>query len=193
MNAVDPSILRKGILSQLIPENLLNTLSRQELIFLLHISMLVQNTKQDAWIFNQVLQMINEIIECSKTTLYSADSEANELVCALFAGDGGPPRRTLSVDKGLSGWVYSHGRTAFLQKGMIIDHDNPEQSTKISDELGSLLAIPLYINGILVGVLELSGKISGLFSPHDADIMTVISHILAGLLQAVSHEYAETS
>lgn len=190
MNAVNPSILRQGILSQLIPENLLGVLSRNELIFLLHISMMVQNTKQDPWIFNQIMQMVNEALDCEKTALYLAQSEQNELVCALYAGGSEPPRRILNMDKGLSGWVYSHGRTAFLQKGMIIVHDNPKKDTKIADEIGSLLGIPLYINGMIVGVLELSDKNSGHFTPHDADIMTVVAHILAGLLQTVSQEYA---
>jgi putative methionine-R-sulfoxide reductase with GAF domain len=191
MNAVNPTTLRQGILSQLIPESLLTTLSRKELIFLLHISMVIQNTKQDPWVFNQAMQMINEALDCTKTALYLAYSEKNELVCALFAGGQEPPKRVLSMDKGLSGWVYSHGRTAFLQKGMIIAHDNTDNETKISEDIGSLLGIPLYISGSLIGVLELSGKNSGYFAPHDADIMTVVAHILAGLLQTVSQDYAQ--
>jgi putative methionine-R-sulfoxide reductase with GAF domain len=192
MNAVNPTILRKGILSQLIPESLLNALSRKELIFLLHISMVVQNSKQDPWVFNQIMQMVNEALSCSSTALYLACSEQNELVCALFAGQNEPPRRVIGMDKGLSGWVYSHGRTAFLQKGMIIAHNNPKETTTLTEDVNSLLGIPLYINGVIIGVLELSGKTSGHFTPHDADIMTVVAHILAGLLQTVSHDYASS-
>ncbi len=190
MNAVSPTVLRKGILSQLIPDNLLTALNRKELIFLLHISMVVQNTKQDPWVFNQVMQMINEAIGCVKTSLYLADTDENELVCALFAGGSEPPRQILSMDKGLSAWVYSHGRTAFLQKGLFVDHINPEQDTAVVEDIDSLLAVPLYINGNLVGVLELSEKNSNHFTPHDADIMTVVAHILAGLLQTVSAAFA---
>ncbi len=193
INAVNPTILRKGILSQLIPEPLLKALNREELIFLLHISMVVQNTKQDPWVFNQVMQMVNESLTCSNTALYLADTEHNELVCALFTGQKEPPRRIIGIDKGLSGWVYSHGQTAFLQKGMIIAHDNYQKDTTIAEDIGSLLGVPLYINGIIIGVLELSDKTSGHFTPHDADIMTVVAHILAGLLQAVSHEYVPLS
>lgn len=190
MKAVNPASLRQGILSQLLPESLLTTLSREELVFLLHISMIVQNTKQDQWVFNQVMQMINEAIGCKKTVLYLANSEQNELVCALFSGGEEEPRKILRMDKGLSGWVYSHGRTAFLQKGMIIAHDTSQKDTRIIDDIGSLLGIPLYINGVIIGVLELSDKISNHFTPHDADIMTVVAHILAGLLQTVSREHA---
>lgn len=186
MNAVDPTILRRGILCQLIPDDLLASLSRKELVFLLHISLLVQNTKQDPWVFNQALEMVNEALGCSRTALYLAHGENNELICTLFSGGKKPPCRIHNVDKGLSGWVYSHGRTAFLQKGMIIGHEKNSGSTKITDDIGSLLGIPLYIDGSLVGVIELSDKKIGHFSPHDADIMTVVAHILAGLLQAVS-------
>ncbi len=92
------------------------------------------------------------------------------------------------MDKGLSGWVYSKGRTAFLQKGMLIAQNNAQKSVQLSDDIDSLLGVPMYIHGTLVGVLELSGKESH-FTPHDADIMTVVAHLLAGLLQAVTHDY----
>jgi putative methionine-R-sulfoxide reductase with GAF domain len=188
MHAVDPPTLRKGILSQLIPEDLINILSREELVFLLNISMLVQNTKHDPWVFNQVMQMVNEAIGCQNTSLYLADSEAKELVCVLFAGVGKYPRKKLSIDKGLPGWVYSKGRTSFLQKGMLITQNTHHKTVRISDDIGSLLGVPLYTHGTLVGVLELSEKESS-FTSHDADIMTVVAHILSGLLQAVSLGY----
>lgn len=188
MHAVDPFTLRKGILSQLIPAELMKVLTRDELIFLLEISLLVQNTSHDPWVFNQVMQMVNEAIGCKNTALYLACIESNELVCALCAGIDKSPRRKLSMDKGLSGWVYSKGRTAFLQKGMLIAQNNAQKSVQLSDDIDSLLGVPMYIHGTLVGVLELSGKESH-FTPHDADIMTVVAHLLAGLLQAVTHDY----
>lgn len=187
MKAVEPSTLRHGILAQLLPPKLLSKLSRNELIFLINTSLLVQNSQNDPWVFNQILEMINEQMECKTCSLFLADGDANSLILAMQAGTlVRKVKQKFDIDKGLIGWVFSHGRTAYLAQGMIIDQYEVEQAAPLSEEVGSLLAIPIYINGELVGVMELAEKITGSFSSNDADIMTVITNILASLLLLIS-------
>ncbi len=187
MKAVEPSTLRHGILAQLLPPKLLGKLSRNELIFLINTSLLVQNSQNDPWVFNQILEMINEQMECKTCSLFLADRHAHNLILALQAGTNTRKvKQKFGIDKGLIGWVFSHGRTAYLAKGMIIDQYEVEQAAPISEDVGSLLAIPVYINGVLVGVMELAEKTSGSFSSRDADIMTVVTNILASLLLLIS-------
>jgi hypothetical protein len=187
MDAVDPSTLRHGILAQLLPPKLLGKLSRNELIFLVNTCLLVQNSQNDPWVFNQILEMINEQMECKTCSLFLADRDAHSLILALQSGIiVRKLKQKFDIDKGLIGWVFSHGRTAYLAKGMLIDQYEVEQAAPISEEVGSLLAIPVYINGELVGVMELAEKTTGAFSSRDADIMTVVTNILASLLLLIS-------
>ncbi len=187
MKAVEPSTLRHGILAQLLPPNLLSKLSRNELIFLVNTSLLVQNSQNDPWVFNQILEMINEQMECKTCSLFLADGDAHSLILAMQAGTNARKlKQKFDIDKGLIGWVFSHGRTAYLAKGMLIDQYEVEQAAPISEEVGSLLAIPVYINGELVGVMELAEKTTGSFASQDADIMTVVTNILASLLWLIS-------
>ncbi len=191
MKAVEPSTLRHGILAQLMPPKLLGKLSRNELIFLLNTSLLVQNSQNDPWVFNQILEMINEQMDCKSCSLFLADRDAHSLILALQAGTSTRKlKQKFEIDKGLIGWVYSHGRTAYLAKGMLIDQFAVEQAAPISEEVGSLLTIPVYINGELVGVMELAEKTTGAFSSRDADIMTVVTNILASLLLLISQSMA---
>lgn len=187
MNAVEPSTLRHGILAQLLPQKLLNKLSRNELIFLVKTSLLVQNSQNDPWVFNQILEMINEQMECKTCSLFLADKHAHKLILAMQVGTSTRKlKQKFDIDKGLIGWVFSHGRTAYLAKGMLIDQYEMTQAAPISEELGSLLAVPVYINGELVGVMELAEKTTGSFSSQNADIMTVVTNILASLLWLIS-------
>jgi signal transduction protein with GAF and PtsI domain len=162
-------------------------LSRNELIFLVNTCLLVQNSQNDPWVFNQILEMINEQMECKTCSLFLADRDAHSLILALQSGIiVRKLKQKFDIDKGLIGWVFSHGRTAYLAKGMLIDQYEVEQAAPISEEVGSLLAIPVYINGELVGVMELAEKTTGAFSSRDADIMTVVTNILASLLLLIS-------
>lgn len=187
MKAVEPTTLRHGILAQLLPPKLLAQLSRNELIFLVNTSLLVQNSQNDPWVFNQILEMINEQMECKSCSLFLADRDIHSLTLALQAGTSTRKlKQKFEIDKGLIGWVFSHGRTAYLAKGMLVDQYDIRQDAPLSEEVGSLLGIPVYINGELVGVMELAEKIDGSFSSHDADIMTVVTNILASLLLLIS-------
>lgn len=187
MKAVEPSTLRHGILAQLMPPKLLGKLSRNELIFLLNISLLVQNSQNDPWVFNQILEMINEQMDCKTCSLFLADRDAHSLILAMQAGSrSGELKKKFDIDKGLIGWVFSHGRTAYLAQGMLIDQYKVEQAAPLSEEVASLLAIPVYINGELVGVMELAEKTTGSFSSRDADIMTLVTNILSSLLLLIS-------
>lgn len=191
MDAVDPVTLRHGILAQLLPPKLLGKLSRNELIFLLNTCLLVQNSQNDPWVFNQILEMINEQMECKTCSLFLADRHAHSLILALQAGIVTRKlKQKFDIDKGLIGWVFSHGRSAYLAKGMLIDQYEVEQASPLAEEVGSLLAIPAYINGELVGVMELAEKTTGAFSSRDADIMTVVTNILASLLLLISQSMA---
>lgn len=188
MEAVDSATLRRGILAQLLPGKLIENLSRNNLLFLLNISLLVQNSQSDPWIFHQILDMITEEIGCCSCTLFLTDAEAQYLIPALIAGTTPPSRSQglIPVDKGLTGWVIAHGRPAYLAKGMLVDHYTAQSEIPMVDDLQSLLAIPIYVNGEQVGVLELGDKIDADFTATDADIMVAVGNIVASLLMVIS-------
>ena len=189
MEAVDSASLRQGILAQLLPGKLIENLSRNKLLFLLNISLLVQNSQSDPWIFNQVLDMIIDEIGCSSCTLFLADADSQYLIPALQAGNTPPERRLglIPSDKGLTGWVIAHGRPAYLAKGMLVDHYSASSELPMVDDLQSILAIPIYVMGEQIGALELNDKVEGDFTPIDADVMVAVVNILASLLLVISN------
>ena len=151
--------------------------------------MLLQSLGRGPWLFNQILEMTNDLLECEGSYILLAKTESQEMLMAIPSGPdkdnlGG---KTFPADKGLAGWVFSHGRPAIVS--------NVKKDTRFDSEIDkevfgkfetrSILAVPLHINGELIGVMEVVNKIAGDFSEKDMDILTLVANIIAVSLDSV--------
>ena len=184
MEAIDPVALCQGLLSQILPAELLDELSRDELVFLLSVSMLLQNYQKGSRVFNHILEMTNNLLACEASSILLADNDAGEIVIALPTG---PHRadiegRRLPIDKGLAGWVYKHGQPVSL-KNVRLDSRFDEEIDSITHfRTRSMLAVPLHVNGEWIGVIELLNKFDDNFTEHDMDILTSLVNVVGSAL-----------
>ncbi len=186
MDAVDPRVLSTSLLSQLMPEKLTENLNRDELLALLRISLLAQNLYNDPWFFSQSLEMTSEILHAETTSLLIANKEKTNIIIALHAG---PKKKELEgkhiiIDKGLSGWVFSHGHTAYVNRSNT--EKNVLEKNPAGAETESILAVPLHLEGKIFGVLEVTNKKQYDFNDHDAYLLTLLSNIIAGALSLLN-------
>jgi len=189
IKAISPPVLRKGLLYQVLPGTMVDKLSRDELLFLLEISMLLQNIGRGPWLFDQILEMTNELLHCESSYILLANTESQEMLIAIPTGpnkehlDG----QTIPADKGLAGWVFGHGMPAIVNNVHQDDRFDSEIDSRVREgfETRSVLAVPLHINGELIGVMEVINKINGKFSEHDMDILTLLANIIAVSLDNV--------
>ncbi|MBU0674601.1 MAG: GAF domain-containing protein [Proteobacteria bacterium] len=189
MKAIGPIDLRTGLLHQVLPEAMVNRLSRSELLYLLRIAMLLQSIGRGPWLFDQILEMTNELLDCEGSYILLANPENHEMLIAIPTGpnkdllDG----RTIPSDKGLAGWVYSHGQPARVSNVRFDDRFDSEvdQRVRAGFETRSVLAVPLHINGELIGVMEIINKKNGNFSKHDMEILTLLANVFAVSLDGV--------
>ena len=188
MKIISPSVLRQGLLQQIMPPSVVENFTRKELFFFLEISVLLQNIGRGPWLFDQILEMTNELLGCEASYILLANAENQEMLIAIPTGpnkellDG----RIIPVDKGLAGWVFSHGLPAMVS--------NVHQDNRFDSEIDSLmrqgfdtrsiLAVPLHINGELIGVMELINKQTGEFSSHDMDLLTMLANLIAVYLDS---------
>ena len=184
MSAVQPNTLRTGLLSQLLPDELINQLSRNELLVLLQISLLAQNLYDAPWVFEQILQMAVELLQSQAGSVLLADQEKERLLVAIhYSVSENEQNTSYAIDKGLPGWVFRHAQTAFVNKGVLNNHFLEESLA--DGDLDSILAVPLYSNGSIIGVVELVNKKRGHFNAHDADILTLVANVIASSLSQV--------
>jgi hypothetical protein len=189
MGVISPALLRKGLLHQVLPDNVLATLSRDELLFLLQISMLRQNIGRGPWLLNQILEMTNNLLNCEGSRILLAKTDNREMLIEIPTGpnkdrlDG----RIFPADKGLAGWVFSHAHPAIVSN---VHQDERFDSDIDSNSYGklatrSILAVPLHINGQLIGVMEAINKVEGEFSEHDMNILTLVANVITVSLEGV--------
>lgn len=184
MEAIDPVVLCQGLLAQILPAELLDELSRDELVFLLSVSMLLQNYQKGSRVFNHILEMTNNLLDCEASSILLADNDAGEIVIALPTG---PHRadiegKRLPIDKGLAGWVYKHGQPVSL-KNVRQDSRFDERIDSITHfRTRSMLAVPLHVNGEWIGVIEILNKSDDNFTEHDMDILTSLVNIVGSAL-----------
>ena len=189
MDAISPDLLRKGLIQQILPSDTLDKLSRQELIFLLEISMLRQSIGRGPWLFNQVLSMTNDLLKCDGSYILLANPENQEMLVAMPSGPNKDQQdgRSIPADKGLAGWVFTHARPAVVNNVHQDDRFDSEIDIKVRQdfETKSVLAVPLHINGELIGVMEVINKKDGKFTDHDVDILSLLANIIAISLDGI--------
>lgn len=184
MDAINPVALCRGLMSQLLPPSLLVTLSKEELIFLLNVSMLLQNYQRGSKVFNHILEMTNELVGCEASSILLADHMTDEIVIAIPTG---PQREILEgerfpMDKGLAGWVYRHGQPVSVKNVRQDERFDAAIDASTSFVTKSIMAVPLHINGVWIGVIELLNKKDNDFNEHDMDLITSLVNIIGSAL-----------
>jgi hypothetical protein len=187
MQAVEPKSLAKGLLAQMLPDSLYESLSPKELHFLLQAAILLQNICKGPWILGVVLEMANEILDCEASSILIADLDEKEMLVALPTG----PKKNLvygkgiAMDKGLSGWVYRNGQPARVSNVSVDARFDRGMDKNIDFVTRSILAVPLHVNGECIGAVEALNKSNDNFTNHDMNVLAILANMLANVMVGV--------
>lgn len=187
MRAVEPKSLAKGLLAQMLPDSLYESLSPKELHFLLQASILLQNICKGPWILGVVLEMANEILDCEASSILIADVEGKEMLVALPTG----PKKNMvygkgiAMDKGLSGWVYRNGQPARVSNVSTDARFDSGMDKNVGFVTRSILAVPLHVNGECIGAVEALNKSDDNFTKHDMNVLAILANMLANVMTGV--------
>ena len=187
MKAVEPKLLCQGLLAQILPPEGFAELSRERLELLLKISIMLHSSFTDPWMFQQVVTLVAEELDCAGGSILLAVPDRQEMIVAVstllarehFEG------KTVPADKGLAGWVCLHGQPAIVNA---IDQDARFDTTldqRCQSPPESLLAVPMHHNGSRFGVVEMFNKRGAGFSESDAALMVMVANIIAVALGAI--------
>lgn len=181
MGAIDSEALCQGLLSQLLPDDLAAKLTRNELLFLVRVSLLLQNICKGPWILGQIMEMTNKLLPCEASSIFVAKPDSEEMLVSLPTG---PKRKFLlgkviPIDKGLAGWVYRHHRPAIVAQPEKDARFDVGTDRQVGFETRSILAVPLLVNGECIGVVEALNKIGGPFSEHDMHLLVILTNMMS--------------
>lgn len=181
---INATALREALMDQILPAEYVSRLNKSELLYLMRFFVLLQNIHNGAWVFDQVMTLINELLRCEASSILLANPDAKRMHIVFPSG---PKKdyikdRTIALDRGLASWVYLQGRPAIVTNVQIDNRFNSSLDKKIDFQTKSILAVPLMLGGECVGVLEVINKEDDIFTEHDMNLLTIVSNIISNSL-----------
>lgn len=192
MRAVRPDALAQGLLQQALPEELLSAMSANDLRHLLRIAVLLQHLCKGPWLLGLIMENINRLLACEASSILLAQPDSDEMLIALPTG----PRQkslwgqTVPVDKGLAGWVFRNQKPALATNVLTDSRFDQAIDHQFNFTTRSLLAVPLFVNGHCIGVIEAINKSADTFSEHDLQLLTMLANLVSTAMTGiVCHQY----
>lgn len=145
-------------------------------------------------VLNQILYAALTVTDSSAGSLLLRDAETDELVFVVVQGDRSSPLEgyRLASGTGVAGWAAAH------QQPVIVN--DPRQDWRFTSlvdetigfETQNLVALPLAVQGRVLGVLEVLNKFSGEdYTERDLDLLSLLSLIAATALDAMEARLGE--
>jgi signal transduction histidine kinase/HD-GYP domain-containing protein (c-di-GMP phosphodiesterase class II) len=131
-----------------------------------------------------IVDMIAEIMGAKSASLMLLNEESEELYVGAAMGLDEATMRNARVrmGEGISGWVAKNGRPLLIRD--IEDDVSFGRPNRPNYESRSLVSVPLRTNGRVVGVLNVTNKISLIpFGENDAEILEILADRAAYVLE----------
>jgi len=111
-------------------------------------------------LLNDTLQLTNSVIDAAASALMLIDEQSNELVFEVTHGAGKVvvPRKRISLDEGIAGWVATHGEPVIVNDVSKDSRFSQKADAHTGSLTRSIAAVPLQIKGKTIGVLEVLNK-----------------------------------
>lgn len=130
-------------------------------------------------IMNLLLQAVTETIGAEGSSVWLEDkASGGGVICKAaysYTRQRSPVNLRLRPGQGIAGWVIQKGESAVIA----FVRDDPRFSPEIDQEIGfhtrSMLAVPLWARGSVIGVLEVINKINGGFNANDRAVVETLA------------------
>lgn len=145
--------------------------SEQRYVLLYELFRSISSTLDPQKALNLIIDAAVEITSATNATLNLIDWEREVLVFKVSRGflkqiSG----LQLKVGEGITGWVARHGKPLLVR-----DVSSDPRYVKLKDEIKSELAVPLEIDGKLIGVVNVESVELNAFDAEDLEHLTLLS------------------
>ena len=143
--------------------------------FLLNITRSIfQDIQVDAVIKN-ILNFAQTLVDADRTSIFLVDSKTNELYAKVFdVGTGREGSDTkkeneirFSRSKGIAGHVATTGETLNIPDAYLDPRFNRDVDIQTGYKTRTILCMPIFIHGNIIGVVQMVNKKQGVFTKTD--------------------------
>jgi transcriptional regulator with GAF, ATPase, and Fis domain len=155
----------------------------QEIKIISEISSLVQTAKPEKEVFQEILQLLGKIVDFRSASLflYLKDDGRLDEVCTVGRKVDLIGFVNFEMGSGISAWVAKHRRPIVL---------NNLRKSKDGTHTKSFISVPMLFMKDILGVINIAHDEPQSYSKRDAEIVTIVSSILALLVERMSHQGA---
>ncbi len=151
----------------------------RELVLLNRLAQELTVTLDLQQVAERLLEDVTDITDAQGASVWLWDEERGDwLVCraAFRRGSGRTPVNSrLRIGQGVAGWVAQTGKGAVVRDAAVDDRFFPEVDRETGFRTRSLLAVPLWVRGKVVGTLEVVNKVAGDFVQDDLDLLETLA------------------
>jgi sigma-B regulation protein RsbU (phosphoserine phosphatase) len=160
----------------------------QELSAVLEATKLLNSTIDLSETINIILQLATHLCKADRGTVFLVDQKRNEIWSLRGLGLEEHEIR-LPIDRGIAGWVASHGIPVIISDARSDSRFDPQVDHDLGYHTRDLLAFPVRNkSGDIVGVIELLNKETGCFTDADESSLGYLSdHVAVALENARLH------
>ncbi|HOJ64352.1 MAG TPA: sensor domain-containing diguanylate cyclase [Spirochaetota bacterium] len=144
-----------------------------------------------------ILDQTKYLMKCSKSSILLIDPETNKLKFEVLTNEEDKAILSdirLSMGEGIAGTVWENGQSILIKDATKDVRFSKKADEKTKDTTRSLIAVPLVVNGEIIGVMEAMNKLDGTsFTNFDLEIFkTLAMQAAIGIENANLYEQAVT-
>ncbi len=123
-------------------------------------------------LLDQIVHATTRVMRADRSTIFLLDAQRRELWSLIAEGLGNREIR-IPADRGVAGWVASHGEALIIPDAYADQRFHPLVDKQTGYKTRSILCVPLRNNqGDLTGVLQVLNKREGTFDDYDLELLT---------------------
>ncbi|MCA9985345.1 MAG: GAF domain-containing protein [Anaerolineales bacterium] len=140
-----------------------------------------------------LLGKMNELLNVESLSIALVDNRTNELVFQVSAGDGGDDLvgLRLPADRGISGWVMSHGEPQLVNDPSADSRFNSAGDARTGVKTRAIICAPIKSQAVVLGTLQAINPASGHFTEDDLALLVNLANLAASAF-ANANQFAAT-
>jgi diguanylate cyclase (GGDEF)-like protein len=145
---------------------------------LIEINTIITNTLEKGEVLNRILYQVKQLLHCQTSSILLVDREINMLGFAFLGNeeDSEALKNTkLRMGEGIAGTVWENGNPVIINDAANDPRFSKRADLQAKSSTNSLIAVPLIVNGEIIGVMESINKIEGDFTAFDLQVMQFVS------------------
>lgn len=137
--------------------------------------------------FEQLLPLImlkaKEVLGSEASSLFLLDERKNNLYCEVALSSGGEVIQEflrLEPGQGIAGWVAKEKKSLMIDDVYNDERFDPKWDQTSGFKTRSIICVPLFMKGRLIGTLQVINKIGGnAFASNDLELVQILADIAA--------------